>query len=437
MSAVPRCVVNPAVYQEQFGQMPPECPPSPSNVTRHVELAYPRHAFLLSLPSKLDAYHQRRDFLDSFGIKLERWPAVNGSATWSASDYSKRVRADGQEEDVWLDRARNVTVARGSEGFLTLGERGYLESMRRLFRHALARPEIHNMLVLDEDVVFDCSLRERLEAVLRSARCGSVVASDVTRGGVLLLGVAIWVAGSSTDLRGWALTLADLAQTAAPMCFNAHAKTFGSFATIYHRSSFSPIYTWIKTARRPFDHVFRHLASLQMPVRVAYPFVAIQDVQHDSTVDNRGVRQSDMLERARIHRWQVCGPSTVPRLTHRSSTATAAPTLRRCCSCPSFHHAWSVVPNPTGSRLEELARNGLDLGQEVFGLDGHAGLVERVQQHLDVELVHVLEEVLDGVDDEPAIDTEIRRFKRCIKRLRAKQKAACCLGIHQSRHECA
>ena len=330
--AVPKCVVNPAVYQEQFGQMPPECAPSASNVSRHVELAYPRHAFLISLPSKLDAYHQRRDFLDSFGIKLERWPAVNGSATWSAADYRTRIRADGTTEDVWFDRARNVTVARGSEGFLTLGERGYLESMRRLFRHALDRPEIASMMVLDEDVVFDCSLRQRLEAVLGSARCGSLVAADVVRGGVLLLGAAIWVPGSGTDLRGWALTLADLAATPAPMCFNAHSKTFGSFATIYHRSTFSPIYTWIKTARRPFDHVYRHLAGLQVPVRVAYPFVAIQDVQHDSTIDNRGVRQSDMLARARIHRWQVCAANAAPHITLRSSTATAAQTLRRCCS---------------------------------------------------------------------------------------------------------
>ena len=292
--------------------MPPECAAPPSAVTHDPQRAWPTHAFIISLPSKLQAFHDRATFLDTFGIKLERWPAVNGSATWSEEDYGTVQDTEtGEEVRTWFDRSRNVTTHKGrQDGFLTLGERGYLESMRRLFAHALKHEEIRSMLVVDEDVVFDCDLQAKLLDVLSNGRCGGLLSRDAKAGGVLLLGASIWVEGTGPTPRGWALTTMDLAHTREtldpnPRCFNAHSKVFGSFATLYHRSTFSAIYTWIKTSRRPYDHIYQHLSTRHVPVRVAFPFVAIQDVAHESTIDNRGAKQADLMARAKLHRWQL------------------------------------------------------------------------------------------------------------------------------------
>jgi hypothetical protein len=287
----------------------------------------PTHAFVLSLPSKLPAFHARKEFLRTFGITLERWPAVNGSAVFNASEYSTMVNPKtNQPVRTWFDPVRKVLTHEGAnDGFLTLGERGYLASMRKLMEHALARPEVLTMLVIDEDAVFDCHLTERLKSVLSQPRCGGPVSHHATQGGILLLGTAIWVEsyGSRGPLKGWALTNADISNAhkqfgETPKCFNAHWKTYGSFAVLYHRSTFQPILDWLKTAQAPFDHMYPSLSTRGVPVRVAYPFVAIQDVAHESSVDNRGEHQSNMKTRAKIHHWQLdryCHPDFTSMLS--------------------------------------------------------------------------------------------------------------------------
>jgi hypothetical protein len=301
-----------------------ECFTRPYQVETNPSVAYPRHAFVLNLPSKIEAFRARNRFLNTFGINLQRWPAVNGSASFNASDYSSFFDENGKEVFTWFDRSRKVMTHRGAnDGYLTMGERGYLESMKRLFTHALSKKEIQTLMVLDEDVIFDCNLKARLLDVLSSGRCGGPVALDSKDGGVLILGASIWVDQVAGRLGGWSLTNVDIAEASqqfgqSPRCFNAHSKVFGSYAVIYHRSTFANIIEWIKRTRKPFDHIYPHLYSKKHVVRVAYPFVAIQDVGHESTVDTRGNLQSNITHRARLHHWQLhryCFPDFSPVLT--------------------------------------------------------------------------------------------------------------------------
>eukprot|EP00042_Codosiga_hollandica_P042477 m.390021 g.390021 ORF g.390021 m.390021 type:complete len:494 (+) comp56338_c0_seq7:2743-4224(+) len=325
-ATIAKCSVNPAVLYEGRNHFVPECPTVDIDVASDPTLAYPTHAYVLSLPSKMQAFHERRDFLRTFGIELERWPAVNGSATFNASEYGTMIDPKKHKTvRTWLNPQNKVLTREGAEdGFLTLGERGYLASMKKLFEHVLTKPEVDSVMVIDEDAVFDCNFREQLLHVLQQPRCGSIVSKKSSNGGVLVLGTSIWIEsyGSHAPLKGWALTNADLKHSLEqfgepPRCFNAHSKSFGSFAVIYHRDTFVNILQWLKAPTAPFDHIYPHLANRGHPVRIAYPFVAIQDVAHESSVDNRGEYQSNLLVRAKLHHWQLdryCKPDRTPML---------------------------------------------------------------------------------------------------------------------------
>lgn len=88
-------------------------------------------------------------------------------------------------------------------------------------------------------------------------------------------------------------------------CVNTNSKTFGTFAVIYDRDSIPAILEWLEVSTKPFDHMFKSISEHGITVRVAYPFVAIQDVRHASQIDQTRTHQDNMAERARIHRWNL------------------------------------------------------------------------------------------------------------------------------------
>ena len=59
---------------------------------------------------------------------------------------------------------------------MTMGERGYLASMKLLFEKARNDATLATILVLDDDAVGICDLRKRLMAVLAQPRCGGILA---------------------------------------------------------------------------------------------------------------------------------------------------------------------------------------------------------------------------------------------------------------------
>lgn len=72
--------------------------------------------------------------------------------------------------------------------------------MRKICTSLIESKHVGNVLVLDEDAVFHCNLKERLMALLKVARCGNYVhaglqagrKTNVTKkGGALMLGGAV------------------------------------------------------------------------------------------------------------------------------------------------------------------------------------------------------------------------------------------------------
>eukprot|EP00041_Stephanoeca_diplocostata_P006643 m.90545 g.90545 ORF g.90545 m.90545 type:complete len:203 (-) comp16464_c0_seq2:1163-1771(-) len=194
--------------------------------------------------------------------------------------------------------------------------------MRRLFQQlAQDDPQLQrDVLVLDDDTVFDCHFKERLMTLLKDHRCGSAVYSPKSAG-VLLLGAAIWIDGTFPErgpyTAGWRLTDTMLGRAYAstgiqPMCFNAHSKVFGSFAVLYHPSVFPLVLAWLSAEQLPFDHVYPYLIRNNKIVRVAHPNLAIQELRHLSQIDPTRKGQHNMSTRAKIHRWlpieRYCDP---------------------------------------------------------------------------------------------------------------------------------
>jgi hypothetical protein len=132
--------------------------------------------------------------------------------------------------------------------------------------------------------------------------------------GVLLLGSSVWIDGvypyKGWYTGGWRLFDEDrrMYQEHTGMvssCVNTNSRTYGTFAVIYGRASIPPILRWLEGATKPFDHMFKSVAADGVAIRVAYPFLAIQDVRHASQIDQTRTHQDNMAARAKLHRWNL------------------------------------------------------------------------------------------------------------------------------------
>eukprot|EP00730_Choanoeca_flexa_P013068 TRINITY_DN4935_c0_g1_i2.p1 TRINITY_DN4935_c0_g1~~TRINITY_DN4935_c0_g1_i2.p1 ORF type:complete len:408 (+),score=89.84 TRINITY_DN4935_c0_g1_i2:149-1372(+) len=316
------CVVNPPLYYEDTGLTKPECPPEHGyDAVTIPRLSFPQAAYMLNLPGHWDDYSVRRDHLMSFGFRLQRFVAAEGAKLF-AKEYAERTvkgKTVLELRDARYPGSRPLLP--GEEGYLTMGERGYLASMSNLFKQALEDKSVKTILVMDDDALLHCDFNKELERVLSDTRCGSLAAHN-GMGGVLLLGSAVWIKGDFPNrtkwVGGWNQAEDDMAKIAKrtgrpTQCFNVDRKTMGSFGVLYHRNTFQMIADWADAAREPFDHLWPYLTSRGVPVRAAYTSLIIQDVRHQSSVDPNRKGQENFMERAEKHRWDMtkfCDPKT-------------------------------------------------------------------------------------------------------------------------------
>eukprot|EP00051_Salpingoeca_urceolata_P006279 m.83232 g.83232 ORF g.83232 m.83232 type:complete len:439 (-) comp14760_c0_seq2:111-1427(-) len=316
------CVVNPSNHWERTGQKRKECP-SKHDISDEPTLGFPQRSFVLSLDSASSrkAFEDRRAYLDPQGIALERYMAVNGHQEFGHM-YTKQFDAVNNVTITTYTDHSGLKIRTGEPGFLTAGERGYRQSMKRLFQMLLKENSVKTVMVTDDDVVFSCHFATHLRSVLSQPRCGGHLSHQATRGGILLLGAAVWIDGTYPERgpysAGWRLIKEDISTSKQatgkfPMCFNVNRKTFGSFAVLYHRDTFQTIIDWIDSSSLPFDHIWPIFAKQGTPVRVSFPNIAIQNVMHESSIDASRNGQSDMLKRAKLHKWNLkeyCEPGT-------------------------------------------------------------------------------------------------------------------------------
>ncbi len=250
------------------------------------------------------------------------WPGVNGTEAFSIDDYEFTSVTDSKTgakklvASSWFDADRQVrTYPYRNDGFVTRGERGYRASMLNVFLHALDDESINSIFIMDYDVVFHCEFEKKLAELLRCPRCGNHVVDDSKSGGVLMLGATIWLDEPEDPLDetldipfgGWPTVDQDLQHRRQQegkevLCYNVQPCVLGSFAVIYHRHTFAYVIDFLtQPLQRPFDHIYPFLASKDIIVRYAFPYLAAADVSHSSSVDPS--RSSDVFLRLQRHRW--------------------------------------------------------------------------------------------------------------------------------------
>eukprot|EP00038_Savillea_parva_P028021 m.62757 g.62757 ORF g.62757 m.62757 type:complete len:467 (+) comp8111_c0_seq1:326-1726(+) len=316
----PTCVNNPPMHFERTGDLIRECKTYQRSHTAESPSWVPQQAFVLSLKPPSDPnVASRVAYLEKQGLTAAAFPAVNGASEF-ASMYGEAIDEDtGNPVTTYTDpRQPDKVLRRHDDGFLTAGERGYLATMQRILESALQNGT-ESIVVLDDDAVLDCAFKSALAKVLADDRCSAPIRPSLAgagRAGVLLLGAAIWIDGTYPERgaysAGWRVTDAEMAalrdvHDRPPLCYNAHSKTFGSFAAVYHHSSFRAILDWIGNTSEPFDHVYPALVKAQRLVRVAHPSLVIQDVGHTSQIDPSRQGQHNFSWRANIHRWEPVG----------------------------------------------------------------------------------------------------------------------------------
>eukprot|EP00035_Acanthoeca_spectabilis_P020897 m.435143 g.435143 ORF g.435143 m.435143 type:complete len:457 (-) comp17817_c0_seq1:989-2359(-) len=332
----PSCVNNPPFHYQRTGDLIKECKTYKRSRSAESTSWIPTSAYILSLkPADHPAIAGRIKFLEDQGLVGHAFKATDGREEFAAMYGEVEDEFDtGKLVQTYTNPRRpDVTIRKGAPGFLTPGELGYLATMERLIKQALA-DGTESLIVLDDDAVLDCSFRSSLDRILNNDRCSAPIRPDLggPNTGVLLLGAAIWIEGSYPErgpyCSGWRVTDAEMSalrqvSETPPLCFNAHSKTFGSYGAVYHRSTFKPMLEWMTNATEPFDHIYPALMARQKLVRVAYPNLVIQDVTHVSQIDPTRVGQHNFSWRANIHRWEpvgrYCDPITGLPLTHDRS----------------------------------------------------------------------------------------------------------------------
>lgn len=85
--------------------------------------------YVLNLDGKEAAFEERKQYLNRFGIKIKRFKAINGRQLY-ASEYEQI--GNSSTSFVRWQRQDGSFINQGDNGFLTAGERGYLDSMHKL-----------------------------------------------------------------------------------------------------------------------------------------------------------------------------------------------------------------------------------------------------------------------------------------------------------------
>eukprot|EP00041_Stephanoeca_diplocostata_P035439 m.1249312 g.1249312 ORF g.1249312 m.1249312 type:complete len:443 (+) comp24701_c0_seq36:443-1771(+) len=332
---VPVCVNNPIFHYSHTGVWVPECQ---TIVAEQHHKAWPTRSFILNLDGHEPRFDERRSFLEKHGINLERFPAVDGRIKF-ADDYKQVVEYDTKtgEKHVqmhWVKKGPegSVVLKPGDRGYLTMGERGYLASMRAVLKMAYADESCTSIMVIDDDAVFSCNFGSDLTKLLSEPRCGACASDNISSPAVMLLGVATWTEGTYPQLSPWTGGKNILDEDRrmysesfgmTTHCTNHNDLGFGSFGVIYHRTAIPVILKWLEHDVKPFDHVFGTLAGQGVFVRVANPYITIQDVRHTSNIDPNRKNQEDLVTRAKIHDWDLksfCAPDGTRILKEETST---------------------------------------------------------------------------------------------------------------------
>ncbi len=260
------CVANPVLQKEIHPQSQyiPECPSSSTNASLDVKSI---KTFVLTLPDRKKRVNELINVFHKHDIRVDRFNAAAFSVSLTPT---------------------NLTA-----------EQYHLRLTMTQFFHMARMANLQQVLVLEDDAIPHLQLRSHLQSLLSESRCGAYML-NTNGAGILMLGATIWQ-------DGWQL-LNRLGVNETGSCRNICSKTLGSFAVLYHKTTFPTILAWLNTTtNEPYDSVFPHLSRLGYPVRLAVPNLVIRDVTHPSPIDRpyNDTVHYNLTKRASIHQWKL------------------------------------------------------------------------------------------------------------------------------------
>jgi len=275
------CSNNPLVQYRTSGLMLERCPQRTVSKEEIDIAAIP--AFVLNLDHRQEKFETMIHRFDTTSLDMQRFPASNGKDMFDENDLPFVIGVDGKKTD------RRLSV----------GELGYLDSMRRVIQHAKDR-DMERIIVFDDDVTPHREFDDKLKELLADSQCGGNMMTK-NMGGTLQLGSTVW---------GYWPVIDDFrakSNTENHICHDSFENVFGTFAVMYHRNTYDAILKWIQDSpNQPFDWVFGHLAREGYVTNAAYPHLVVPDITGASDVDNdRADTQHDMAFRSKKHRWDL------------------------------------------------------------------------------------------------------------------------------------
>ena len=140
--------------------------------------------------------------------------------------------------------------------------------MQETFQRAVTSGA-RRIFLLEDKVIFLCEFKAQFWQLLANVRCADHLFTE-HQGGVLLLGAQEVTPDGLEHIesdRSQAFAEYDHDVKAA-LCYNVNSKTKGSFAGVYHRSTFGEILSWLEAVLHrpdielpPFHDVFSALSD--------------------------------------------------------------------------------------------------------------------------------------------------------------------------------
>eukprot|EP00042_Codosiga_hollandica_P032334 m.205794 g.205794 ORF g.205794 m.205794 type:complete len:684 (-) comp53879_c0_seq2:203-2254(-) len=200
------------------------------------------------------------------------------------------------------------SVPVNAEHFHKAPQREFLSTIKSVFTEAIRQSRPYLML-LTEDVLLHCEFALRFpELINDSRRCAHHLFAH-RAAGVLALGGREWTA------KDWQPIIVDNRRSRSKtaktrtQCYNIGKDTLASFAVVFSPYVYSEVVDWLDftNGTEPFHHVLQYLTDIGRIVRVAFPYLAIQNPSHAPVFEGQDLEQlyriNTAAQRAETHVW--------------------------------------------------------------------------------------------------------------------------------------
>jgi len=213
--------------------------------------------YVLNLEDEEEKYNYCKHVLSKEGFHVDRMVAVRGADEPNLSDYNSYYNSPHNSEDLRL----------GRKAIQSAGAWGYLLTMKKILRDALDKGH-ETIAVFDDDIILTHDFTLKFSRFIQNVP---------QNWEVLMLGASQWNwTGVNLDDRlGW---------------YPPNQVTNGSFAMIYHHSTFEKLIESIELMDSPFDS--KPLKSIictseEITSYVSWPNIIVADVEKEGIRDSR------------------------------------------------------------------------------------------------------------------------------------------------------